>query len=427
MRGLRANRRDFDILVKHLQPEVICLQETKLVKNPQKAHFQCANYDCYYKSRQRRDDQLPCGGVSIYIKKGIFHRPVQLNTHLQAVAVEVTLQGAPVTIFSIYAPTHDHLSVRDLTNLIKNRNGQIIITGDFNGHNHLWGSPHDDTRGQVIERFTNLHDLCILNDGTHTYLKPQAQHVNSPTSAIDLTMCTPGVALRCNWEVIPDSHGSDHYPVLTSVSPTSADANQGVHDPTHWVFSRADWEGFMGVCQERIDDAVLQSPDPLQSFVDLVIKIADDFIPKASTIPRKSNPWFDQECRDALKTRRALDNKVKRGCGPHQETLISFKRAQARARRLFNQKKRDSWRNYVSQLTTNTPIKHVWDRVRKISGKNICPPKQYLRGKDGKAVTTPRDVANEHAAAFAGNSSSAHYSQEFLQIKEEAEKENLNF
>ena len=269
--------------------------------------------------------------------------------------------------------------------------------------------------------------MCNLNDGTHTYLKPQAQHVNSPTSAIDLTMCTPGVALRCNWEVIPDSHGSDHYPVLTSVSPTSADANQGVHDPTHWVFSRADWEGFMGACRERIDDAVLQSPDPLQSFVDLIIKIADDFIPKASTIPRKSNPWFDQECRDALKTRRALDNKMKRGCGPHQETLISFKRAQARARRLFNQKKRDSWRNYVSQLTTNTPIKHVWDRVRKISGKNICPPKQYLRGKDSKAVTTPRDVANEHAAAFAGNSSSAHYSQEFLQIKEEAEKENLNF
>ena len=74
----------------------------------------------------------------------------------------------------------------------------------------------------------------------------------------------------------------------------------------------------MGACRERIDDAVLQSPDPLQSFVDLVIKIADDFIPKASTIPRKSNPWFDQECRDALKTRRALDNKVKRGCGLHQ-------------------------------------------------------------------------------------------------------------
>ena len=142
------------------------------------------------------------------------------------------------------------------------------------------------------------------------------------------------------------------------------------------------------------------------------------------TIPKKSNPWFDQECRDALKTRRALDNKVKHGCGPHQGTLISFKRAQVRARQFFNQKKRDSWRNHVSQVTPNTPTKHVRGRVRKISGKNICPPKQYLRGKDSKAVTTPRDVANEHAVAFADISSSAHYSQEFHQIKEEAEKEN---
>ena len=119
VQGLWANRGDLDILVKHLQPEVICLQETKLEKNPQKAHFQCANCDCYYKSLQRRDDQLPCGRVSIHIKKGIFHKPVQLNTHLQAVAVQVTLQGVPATIFSAYAPSHGHLSVRDLTNLIK--------------------------------------------------------------------------------------------------------------------------------------------------------------------------------------------------------------------------------------------------------------------------------------------------------------------
>ena len=42
-----------------------------------------------------------------------------------------------------------------------------------------------DTRGEVIERFSNKHNLCILNEGTHTYLKPQAQHANKPTSAID--------------------------------------------------------------------------------------------------------------------------------------------------------------------------------------------------------------------------------------------------
>ena len=45
--------------------------------------------------------------------------------------------------------------------------------------------PFVDTRGEVIERFNNKHNLCILNDGTHTYLKPQAHHANKPTSAVD--------------------------------------------------------------------------------------------------------------------------------------------------------------------------------------------------------------------------------------------------
>ena len=69
----------------------------------------------------------------------------------------------------------------------------------------------------------NTDNLCILNDGTHTYLKPQAQHVNRPTAAIDLTISTPGLALRSVWEVLPDTHGSDHYPILTSILPSVAE------------------------------------------------------------------------------------------------------------------------------------------------------------------------------------------------------------
>ena len=118
---------------------------------------------------------------------------------------------------------------RDLTHLTRNIRGQILITGDFNGHSYLWGSHDVDTRGEVIERFSNKHNLCILNDGTHTYLKPQAQHVNKPTSAIDLTISTPGLALRSVWEVLPDTHGSDHYPILTSGCGWGCEVSCGGH------------------------------------------------------------------------------------------------------------------------------------------------------------------------------------------------------
>ena len=81
----------------------------------------------------------------------------------------------------------------------------------------------------------------------------------------------------------------------------------------------------------------------------------------------------------------------------------------------------------MSQLNTNTPIKHVWNRVRKISGKNICPPKQYLNGKDGAPITDPKNIANEHAAAFADNSSSANYNARFQTIKAQDERVRIDF
>ena len=136
VRGLRSNRRDFDILVGELQPEVICLQETKLEQSPLPKTFQCANYDCYNRTLRRRPEQLPSGGVSIYVKKGLYHKPIQLGTHLQAVAVQVTLGGSPVTILSVYTPSSDHLTTQDLSRLIRGLNGQILITGDFNGHSY---------------------------------------------------------------------------------------------------------------------------------------------------------------------------------------------------------------------------------------------------------------------------------------------------
>ena len=59
--------------------------------------------------------------------------------------------------------------------------------------------------------------------------------------------------------------------------------------------------------------------------------------------------------------------------------------------------------------------------MRKIYGKNICPPKQYLNGKNGTTITDPKDIANEHATVFTDNSSSAHYSATFQAIKGQEE------
>ena len=85
IKGLRSNRRYFDIVVGELQPEVICLQETKLEHSPEPKTYQCANYDCYNRVLKGSPEQLSGGGVSIYVKKGLYHKPNQIGTHLQAI------------------------------------------------------------------------------------------------------------------------------------------------------------------------------------------------------------------------------------------------------------------------------------------------------------------------------------------------------
>ena len=276
---------------------------------------------------------------SIHIcQKGLYHKPIQLSTHLQEVAVQVTLGGTPVTILSVYTPSSDHLTTQDLSRLIRGLNGQILFTGDFNGHSCSWVNLNNDTRGDVIERFADINNLCILNDGSPTYMKPQAHHSQNPTSAIDLSICTPGLALKCTWEVLPDTHGSDHNPICISMPPTSGDTNQG-GDLSHWVFSKADWEQFAELCMDKITGDIIHYQDPVTLFVGLVIDAAKDNIPRATTVPKKSNTWFDEECREMLKTRQALDRKVHRRGGPKVETLMYFRRTQAQARRLFTQKK----------------------------------------------------------------------------------------
>ena len=89
--------------------------------------------------------------------------------------------------------------------------------------------------------------------------------------------------------------------------------------------------------------------------------------------------------------------------------------------------KRKSWRSYVSKINHKTPIKKVWDLIRKFSGKNKSPSYTHLNmvGTDSKA-TSKTDIADTLGETFCHNSSSFNYSESFRKIKTEQEKVELN-
>ena len=55
-------------------------------------------------------------------------------------------------------------------------------------------------------------DLCILNDGSSTYIHP----ATGSTSALDLSICGPSMVLDCEWTIHEELCESDHFPATLS-------------------------------------------------------------------------------------------------------------------------------------------------------------------------------------------------------------------
>ena len=76
-----------------------------------------------------------------------------------------------------------------LVELVNQLPTPFMIVGDFNSHNKLWECRDTNNKGQILEDFIFKHDLCILNNKSHTYLHP----ATGSYSSLDLYICSPDI------------------------------------------------------------------------------------------------------------------------------------------------------------------------------------------------------------------------------------------
>ena len=411
-RGLKPNYNEVSLLISEYNPSVFCFQETFLKPddNISLRGFNIYNY-------VHTDCLRPSGGASIFVKSSFPQRKIDLQTELQATAVSVTLDRE-ITICSVYIPPSFSLNSQHLDNLLQQLPSPYDLLGDFNGHNILWGGQNNDSRGELIENFITKNDICIMNDKSYTYHSPSTKSFTS----IDLSFCHPSLFLDYNWSVCEDQHNSDHFPIIIEQNTFSTED----HNPK-WKLNRANWDLFNTLCTDKlVPENFKESSDPIADFTSSLIEISKECIPQTSTNPTKSNPWYNDDCKEAIKQRKQALSKFKRS--PNTNNFNDIKVFRAKARRTIKLSKRKSWRSYVSKINHKTPIKKVWDMIRKISGKNKSPSYTHLNmvGTDSKA-TSKTDIADTLGETFCHNSSSFNYSESFRKIKTEQEKVKLNF
>ena len=164
-----------------------------------------------------------------------------------------------------------------------------------------------------------------------------------------------------SWSVYDDLCGSDHFPIIVQYDQSSIEERI-----PKWNFKKADWDTFNTLCQEQLADPIFENDiNPMKTFTDTLISIADSTVPKTLAVPSKPHlPWNDQECKEAVKTRKKAERKFNRQ--PTLENVSNVRIFRAKARRTINQNRKNCWKDYVSKLNSRTPLSKVWNMVKKI-------------------------------------------------------------
>ena len=111
-----------------------------------------------------------------------------------------------------------------------------------------WGCDKYNSRVDRIDDFITENNVCLLNDGSYTYLHP----ATGTFTAIDLSLCSPDIII-----ILP-----------------------------RWNLNRAEWVQFDHLCKEKLTlDTIELYDEPIQK--------------------KRCKPSFNTKCKDALKARKS--------------------------------------------------------------------------------------------------------------------------
>ena len=407
----RTKFSDLKLILAEHNPVCVCLQETMLGGS-------MARPPSGYKIVQSTPPEHADGherGVAILVDQRHHFERVQLRTSLQAVCIKLFLDKA-YTVCSLYLP-HVRITKRDLDSLLSELRPPYLVLGDMNAKSPLWGNATTDERGRMFEQLLLDNSIHLLNDNSPTHYHVQTNSY----SVIDLSLCSADLIFDFSYRVLDSLHDSDHYPITLSLQTA-----ERLERPERFLVAKAEWDLFHE----------LTRVEPLMRFASIDARI--DFVERSFydaailSMPlscgpcrRPPVPWFNDECKMAHRTRLRAERALKRN--RTAATLIAYNWAKAKARRTFNQSRKESWERYVSSITKRVSLHRIWKKVAKISGRFTPSPTPVLREVDGTLLTREEDVANRLVSAFASVSLDENYSEQFLRFKRQQEQQPMNF
>ena len=397
-------------------PSCICLQETfhgAQIPLPPRGYRVKAPSTPNLTSSTR-----PPGGIVMLIKNNIPYYDVPISTNLAACAARINI-GREYTVCNIYIPPSQTINASEILNLTSQLPTPFLLLGDFNARNRLWGDTIENQHGRIVREFLLQTDNIVLNTGAPTHF-----HIQTATeSCIDLSIASPDVALDFEWSPAEDTYNSDHYPIILNKLNPETNSFYRIN----FNFEKADWSKFRlaTTVPDALSDNSADINDLTLCFTELVMKAALESIPvKNSNNQRYPIPWWSKECSRAHKARKQALRKYKRTKAT--EDKVALNRATAKFKKISRESRRNGWQNYVSSINPDTPIRKIWKKVKKITGKYSESRAVTLIQNDTR-ITDQNECSNILAQHYSKVSSNEFYTDEFNSFRVRQENRSLNF
>ncbi|VVC26366.1 Endonuclease/exonuclease/phosphatase [Cinara cedri] len=197
----------------------------------------------------------------------------------------------------------------------------VLVSGDFNAHSSVWGSPREDRRGELLLDMLAANNLIVCNVGN----SPPFVRGASGTH-IDVTVASESLAPRVrNWRVFDEESLSLHRYIYFEI-------DDGGRRPRLQTMENSGWQ-IRKLSLQKLEDAVksedggelvAKTPiaEDIDSFAKVLERIVDKCMPKRG---RQSNRrpvhWWSEElaeCRRICNSDRRKYQRKRRRSGDEQ-------------------------------------------------------------------------------------------------------------
>ena len=327
--------------------DICCVQETHLQNGKT---FKIRGYQCIRNDRDGRRK----GGIMTLVRNNIPASELQRGTgEAEFLQLKISTKNRTINLVNYYCPDDKNLSLDSLEVSTEN----FLITGDFNCRSQSWGYENIDKRGEDVEEWQDEHSLILVNDPTdqHTFYSRRWHSESTP----DLAFCTDDLHSRLTREVCSQLAGSDHRPVLLSISD---EPMKTAPQHSRWNYKKANWGLFSIRSNELTKDIEVEGRNPnnvIRDWNKAIMKASTESIPRG--VRKDYKPYWSTDLQMAHdKLTSARENAES---NPSQENHIYHQKCKAEFTKISLENKRNSWRQKTSQLNMENETK-LWKLVK---------------------------------------------------------------